>query len=278
MRVAFSVACFFVALSPAPASAQATADPFTLAETAYAGAELDTALTHYEAAWHEGIEDPARLALVHLRMGTLHAMLGRADDARRHFGVAVTLDPTLETPPELPPPLQALFVEAVEARAPYEVRAEVLDPGPPTQLRVTASASLDDVAEQLSVAVGEDAPETAAADAPFEIRVPLGRFAEQEALVVVARALDGHGGVLSVTELEVARPVPEVAVAFPDLPSPAPLPRPTPEPEDDGGLLASPWFWLTSALVVLAIGGLTVGLAVGLGQDVYDFGPPTVSR
>lgn len=281
MRMTVGAACLILmGLVGSAAAQEAPAeDRFAAGEEAYGNADLETALAHYEAAWREGIEDRGRLALVHLRLGTLHAMLGREQEARSAFAVAVALDASLEAPPELPPALQGLFEDAMEARSAYTLDAEVLEAGPPTAIRVTPSASLEGVAETLSVAVDGDAPQTPTADAPSEFTLPLSRFAEDDTLVVLARALDAHGGVLAETRVDVARPAPRVAVAFPDSP-PAPLPNPAlpPDDEGDGDVFASPWFWLTGALVVLAVGGLTVGLAVGLGQDVYTFGRPTVMR
>lgn len=279
MRMTVGAACLLLMGFASAAAAQEPADRFAQGEAAYAEVDLEAALTHYQAAWRGGIEDGARLALVHLRLGTLHAMLGRADEARGHFAVAVALDPSLEAPAELPPALRGLFDAAMEARAPYEVNTEQIEAGPPTRLRITASASLEGVAETLSVTVADDAPRAPSAEAPFELTVPLSAFAERDTVRVVARALDAHGGLLAASQIDVERPVPAVAVSFPDAPPPVRLPDASPaQDDDDEGILASPWFWLTSALVMLAAGGLAVGLAVGLGQDVYEFGPPTVSR
>ncbi|MCZ7680012.1 MAG: hypothetical protein M5U28_15105 [Sandaracinaceae bacterium] len=193
MRAALALLLLLIA---APASAQ-----LAEGERAEREGRILDADAAYRRALAAGGLAPSDTARAHLRLGVLaRAVGGDAEEAQRHFAVALAVDPRLAAPDELPPAERARFEAlrgsglAIAARVEDgELRVEVS--GPPVARSVRVRVAGRD--HELSLAGGRASMPAQAGSAEVT-------------------ALDEHGNALRVERLELALP----SVALPEVPAP----------------------------------------------------------
>jgi len=201
--------------------------------------------------------DPA-LAEAELMMVRLLFELGRADAAKELAVALLEREPELRLDPvEYAPPLQALWLAAVERRAAMQPAEHPVD-----ALAAVARAAQADyavAAVRKRTADGRDwlvlqVVPAAAGDAPSRLPVVLG--ARGAWARDVRDALAARFGPIA----------PEGAPAAPAIPIPAPAPA-------DGGKAAwykSWWFWTSVGIVV--VGGTAIGVGAWASQKEKDDG------
>lgn len=261
-----------LALALSTWTATATAqDALADAERAYAAGRIDEARASYERALAEG-RSRDELHRIHLQLGVLHAVTGDREAARAAFAIALALRPDAEPPAELDPTTQAEFrALRTEARA-IEVLVEPVGEvsrDAPTVLRLRVDHPLASLASRVRVrAEPPGAPPwtstVALEEAGTEVALPPMAWRASDQLEVTVDALDAHGGVLATAQRSL-RHTPATPIVLVEPPVAPAAPRSVP-------IVEEPWFWVVTGLGVAALAALTVGLAVGLGQDVYPLG------
>jgi len=248
---------------------------------AYRGGELDRAAELFEAALTAGGHGPEELAVIHLHRGILQGSMGDEAAARTSFEIALAVEPTLEAPGELSPTLSQVFEAARAERAGRGIALEMAEAQrasntTDTVVRVRASNAPEGLVARIRVRAttsGGAAPWTEELmGADGAVRIPAAAWRTAWQLRVGLEALDGHGSILARAEFDLAAP------AHPPAPAPPIDSRPAPEPPSDddggGGILASPWFWLVTG--VLVAGAITAAVLVATTEDRYVVGAPEV--
>lgn len=243
------------------------------AEQAYDGGRLEAALERYQQALSSGELSPSQVVHAQRGLGILLGAAGKTEEAREAFRVAVAIDPSLSPPPELGPPIEALFQEAKAAQggAKAAVRAQWLDR---THLQMRVENLPPNGISGFRVVQG-DSP---IATVPSSGGEAATRILEAHSAVSVrVEAFDQYGNTLTAIEVhpygaqeEGARPPQSThqllgsstsgsADVFVD---------------DQGSIWTNPWLWIGTAVLLIA-GGAAIALAASAEEQV-TVGAPEV--
>lgn len=200
-----AAAIWLVPLAFSPAALAQGSAGLERAVALYQDGALPEARGAFDAALHTGGLAPADLARVHWHLGVLQAITGEATDAERSFVLALSVDPELEVPRELPPEGQAIFERArarSEAAALEADASEALTLPHALPVRFSGDAAL---ADQVRVTI-EGTVRTVALG-PLLLRPE--DFGEARERELRLEALDAHGNVSATAEVVVRRRVAE---------------------------------------------------------------------
>jgi len=284
-----------VALALGLAAPDAGADPegVEAALRLYREGALSDALAAFRRALATGRNDRAGLATVYLHLGVLSAGARDPEGATDAFERLLSLDPTA-TPPAGSSPL---VTEPFERARTRRGTAPVLGADVTLPARIPAGQALSfDVAvhgdpgglarEARAVAEAEGArtEATASGEPPFRLSLPARATAAAGRLRLHVSLHDEHGSLLAATTAAttVGSAVPDARTAAtratvepPD--RAAPVGRTDGDEGRGGSVLASPWFWGGTA--VLVAGGVVAALLLTQpGDDQAHFGPVEVQR
>lgn len=262
LRVAFASLLF-----AGVASAQSVAEErLSAAQRLYDEVQVAEAQNAFRAALEAGDNTPDQVARIHWYLGVLAAIVGDSAAAEAAFARALTLEPTLPVPRELPPEAQATYRSIRDASArlalSVELREDVLhiDPG---------SVPAGWVARYV-VRVGPSGA------APWEVSTTEGRaelpaaaWRGADAIEVSLSAFDGQGNLLGRAREHLRR------AATPREPA-VPL-APLGEDVDDESIARSPWLWLSVGVVV--VGAILTAVLLTTRRDTaYDLSVPMIDR
>ena len=270
---ALTVSLLFVLASAGGAAAQEA--PLERARQAYSEGRFDAALPAFDEALRTPGHAPAELAEIHFHLGILRALLGDMDAARRAFDIALVIAPDLSVPPELGPDLGGLFEEAREALAGRRIEVQSRPLGPvharrPVPLAVRAVGAPEGLVRGFHLRSDTGWEATAQGGAEARLTIAPAAWGDAGTLRLRIEALDSYLGVLAEAATELNGP----ALAPPTgVTENAPTDSNDGEVDEGGGVLASPWFWLT--LGVLVAGGVTAGVLVATAEENYVVGAPT---
>jgi len=238
---------------------------------AYQDGELYRALELFTAALEAPGNSPEDLVNIHLHLGILKGSLADMDGARSAFESALAIDATLSAPEELNPDLGALFSEVSSGRGGRSLTLNVSAPSSveanrPVSLAVRVNGApaglVASVRAGATAPGGGDAVTTEAAplsDGAAQLTLPAAAWRGAVRLRVETRAFDSFGGIVAVahSELEASSTTAaDPAIAY-DVES-----QDTDEGSDDGGILASPWFWIVTGVIVLGAAGAVTAVVL----------------
>lgn len=235
----------------------------------YEEGALPEALAAYQGALEEGRHDSAAVAAIYWHLGVLSTITGAEAEARSAFERALSLDPNLRPPDELPPEGQALYRELQRGarRMQLRLRAPEAHADRNTAVEFELSAAPDDFAWEIRATSAPEgsapwASTTSASGGAIDLPAAAWRGSDHLELRVVV--LDRHGNELASSETTLRA---QTATAIDPLP---------PGDEDEGGVASSPWFWTGITAVVL--GAVLTGVLVSRGDDTFEGGEISIVR
>ena len=220
---------------------------------------LEEAGALLEEALHAGDQHGAALARLYRMMGILAASEGDDERAFRHFRVALTLEPSEETPSELNPRQQELFaaLRAGRGAEALTMAASIVQRDRDgIEIEVTLAGAPEGLVHGLRVGAGSFSERL---DGPGRIAVP-SDAADETGLTLTLVAEDEYGNQLVTVERRLGLPAPSTVAA---------------DGDSDDSLWSSSGFWITVGSVLAVAAGATV-IAVYMTQPDPGFEGPEI--
>ncbi|MEM9073373.1 MAG: hypothetical protein AAGE52_33015 [Myxococcota bacterium] len=252
----------FVILGASMAQAQ---DSVEEAEALYREGALPDALRSFQAALEAGGHEPDTLASVYWHLGVLSTITGAEAEAARSFERALSLDPNLRTPDELPPEAQDRYRALQRQARRLELR---LQPGEVSSTQETSIAlSIRNAPDGLARTVrASAAPEGAppwrseASAGEERIGIEPAAWRGSDRLQVEVQVVDAHGNILA-RATTTLRATSEAAPVV---------------PTNERSVAASPWLWTSVAVVVL--GAVLAAVLLSRRDDRFQGGDISIER